>query len=105
MFFSKSYYGRYLRFLPIDWEILPSLRAGVITCIDNDHLEYSNIQLPPSPDLEVNAKDNLGGITNITDNHGNTIWRNHGHAPRFFHGRYGWELMDKMKQIGGGWYA
>ena len=47
LFFSKSYYGRYVRFMPIGWTILPSFRAGVIACIRSDHIDDSGMQVPP----------------------------------------------------------
>ena len=42
------------------------------------------MQVPPPPDLEINAKDNLEQISNITDNRGNTEWLTYGHAPNIF---------------------
>ena len=87
--------------MPIGWVILPSFRAGVIACIRSDHMDDRGMQVPPPPDLEINAKDNLEQISNITDNRGNTEWLTYGHAPKYFHGRYGWELMDKIKKVRG----
>ena len=65
LFFSKSYYGRYVRFMPIGWTILPSFRAGVIACIRSDHMDDRGMQVPPPPDLEVNAEDNLGKLATL----------------------------------------
>ena len=39
-----------------------SFRAGVIACIRSDHIDDRGMQVPPPPDLEINAKDNLEQI-------------------------------------------
>ena len=101
LFFERPYFGRYLRFLPVESNISNSLRAGVIICTRDDNFNDIIAQLPPTPDLELKASEHLEEISNIHDYHGKTTWKTSGPRPRIFHGRYGWNLKDSMEKTGG----